>query len=64
VFKKLNKIYPQLKKRYRSLNIYKISESIRGEKEAIEKSLIFAYGSDKINGVKEEVLECSLVTTS
>jgi len=42
----------------------KISESIRGEKEAIEKSLIFAYGSDKINGVKEEVLECSLVTTS
>ena len=25
----------------------KTSESIRGEKEAIEKSLIFAYGSDK-----------------
>jgi len=30
----------------------------------MEKRLIFAYGSDKINGVKEEVLECSLVTTS
>ena len=42
----------------------KISKSIRGEKEAIEKSLIFACGSDKINGVKEEVMECSLVTTS
>jgi len=28
------------------------------------QNLIFACGSDKIDGAKEEVLECSLVTTS
>jgi len=42
----------------------KISESIRGKKKAIEKSLTFAYDSVKIEDEKEEVLECSLVTTS
>jgi len=42
----------------------KISESIRSKKKAIEKSLTFAYDSVKIEDEKEEVLECSLVTTS
>jgi transposase InsO family protein len=41
----------------------KIPESIRDRKE-VGKNLTFAYDSAKINGVKEEVLECQLVTTS
>ena len=42
----------------------KISESIRGEKEG-QENLTFIYDSvKKKNGVKEEVLECQLVTTS
>ena len=42
----------------------KISESIRGTKE-VQENLTFVYGSvKKKNGVKEEVLECQLVTTS
>jgi len=41
----------------------KIPELIRGGKE-VQESLNLAYDSVKINGVKEEVLECPLVTTS
>ena len=42
----------------------KISESIRGTKE-VQENLTFVYDSvKKKNGVKEEVLECQLVTTS
>jgi hypothetical protein len=36
----------------------------KAEKEVVEKNLIFACGSGKINGVKKEVLECQFVTTS
>ena len=42
----------------------KILESIEGREEVVEKNLTFAYDSVKINGVKEEVLECQFVTTS
>jgi len=42
----------------------KISESIRGEKEVVEKNLAFAYDFVKIENEKEGVLECPLVTTS
>jgi len=41
----------------------KIPESIRGRKE-VQENLTFAYDSVKINRVKEEVLECQLVTIS
>ena len=42
----------------------KISESIEGREEVVEKNLTFAYDSVKINGVKEEVLDTQFVTTS
>jgi len=41
----------------------KIPELIRGEKE-VEKNLIFAYDSVKIENENKEALECPLVTTS
>lgn len=47
----------------REISKVKISESIRGTKE-VQENLTFVYDSvKKKNGVKEEVLECQLVTT-
>jgi len=48
----------------REISKVKISESIRGTKE-VQENLTFVYDSvKKKNVVKEEVLECQLVTTS
>jgi len=42
----------------------KISESIRGREEVVEKNLTFAYDSVKIEEENKEVLDTQLVTTS
>jgi len=42
----------------------KTPKSIKGEKEVVNKNLAFAYDSVKINGVKEEVLDTQIVTTT